>query len=54
MQAADQNIGDKLEALEKQERIARQESITVEMLDVVLGAEAVNDEIANRPKRRGA
>jgi len=42
MQAADHNIADKLEALRKQERIVRQESITVELLDIVTGAEATN------------
>jgi F-type H+-transporting ATPase subunit gamma len=47
MQAADHNIGDKLEALEKQERITRQERITVELLDVVTGAEALQ---AGRPR----
>jgi F-type H+-transporting ATPase subunit gamma len=42
MQAGDHNIGDKLEALEKQERILRQENITVELLDVVTGALAID------------
>jgi F-type H+-transporting ATPase subunit gamma len=41
MQAADHNIGDKLENLEKQERVLRQEAITVELLDVVTGAQAM-------------
>lgn len=41
MQAADHNIGDKLDGLKKQERIVRQEAVTVELLDVVTGAQAV-------------
>ncbi len=41
MEAADRNIGDKLEALTRQEHSLRQNAITEEMLDVVTGAEAV-------------
>jgi F-type H+-transporting ATPase subunit gamma len=48
MQAADHNIGDKLETLEKQERIVRQESITVELLDIVTGAQAMNARSGHR------
>jgi F-type H+-transporting ATPase subunit gamma len=48
MQAADHNIGDKLETLQKQERIVRQESITIELLDVVAGVEAVNSNNVGR------
>lgn len=39
--AASQNISDKLEELRRQERTVRQETITTELLDVVVGAEAV-------------
>jgi F-type H+-transporting ATPase subunit gamma len=39
--AASQNISDKLEELRRKERTLRQETITTELLDVVVGAEAV-------------
>jgi F-type H+-transporting ATPase subunit gamma len=39
--AADRNISDKLEELRRKERTLRQETITTELLDVVVGAEAV-------------
>jgi F-type H+-transporting ATPase subunit gamma len=39
--AASQNITDKLEELRRKERTIRQETITTELLDVVVGAEAV-------------
>lgn len=41
MEAADHNIGDKLETLRRTERALRQEAITAELLDVITGAEAV-------------
>jgi len=41
MAAADHNIGDKLEALTRQEHALRRNAITEELLDVVTGAEAV-------------
>ena len=41
MEAADHNIGDKLDTLRRQEHALRQNAITSEMLDVVIGAEAV-------------
>jgi len=41
MEAADHNIGDKLETLRRTERVLRQEAITAELLDVITGAEAV-------------
>jgi len=41
MEAADHNIGDKLETLRRTERALRQEAITSELLDVITGAEAV-------------
>jgi F-type H+-transporting ATPase subunit gamma len=41
MEAADHNIGDKLENLTRTERALRQEAITAELLDVTTGAEAV-------------
>jgi len=41
MEAADHNIGDKLEVFHRQEHGLRQESITSELLDVVTGAEAI-------------
>jgi F-type H+-transporting ATPase subunit gamma len=43
MEAADHNIGDKLDALRRTERAMRQEAITAELLDVITGAEAVLD-----------
>jgi F-type H+-transporting ATPase subunit gamma len=39
--AANQNISDKLKELHRKERTLRQETITTELLDVVVGAEAV-------------
>lgn len=41
--AASQNISDKLEELRRKERTLRQETITTELLDVVVGAEAVTE-----------
>ena len=41
MSAADHNIGDKLEKLERTEQASRQEAITSELLDVVTGSEAI-------------
>jgi len=41
MEAADHNIGDKLESLARREHALRQEAITTELLDVVTGSEAV-------------
>lgn len=42
MDAASRNIDDRLERLRREERAARQEQTTSDMLDVVTGAEAVN------------
>lgn len=42
MDAASRNIGDRTDLLRRDERIARQERTTTELLDVVTGAEAVN------------
>lgn len=42
MQGADKNIGDKLDGLTREERIVRQEAVTVELLDILTGAEAVS------------
>jgi F-type H+-transporting ATPase subunit gamma len=42
MDAASRNIDDRLEKLRREERAARQEQTTSDMLDVVTGAEAVN------------
>jgi F0F1-type ATP synthase gamma subunit len=41
MQAADQNIADKLDKLMLQGRQLRQDAITSELLDIVSGSEAV-------------
>jgi F-type H+-transporting ATPase subunit gamma len=41
MEAADNNIGDKLDGLCRSENVLRQESITSELLDLVIGTEAV-------------
>ena len=41
MEAADRNIGDKLEGLRRSENALRQEAITSELLDVVTGSEAI-------------
>lgn len=41
MESADRNVGDKLDGLQRQERNLRQESITAELLDVVIGSEAI-------------
>ena len=42
MDAAARNIEDRLEKLRREEQMARQEETTADMLDVVIGAEAVN------------
>lgn len=44
MDAAVRNIDERIEALHRDERVARQEKTTTEMLDVVTGAEAVRSE----------
>jgi F-type H+-transporting ATPase subunit gamma len=41
MDAASRNIDDKLDRLERQALVARQEEMTADMLDVVTGAEAI-------------
>lgn len=41
MEAADRNIGDKLDQLRRHEHVLRQEAITAELLDVVTGSEAI-------------
>lgn len=41
MEAADHNIGERLEKFRRRERTLRQETITTELLDVVIGSEAV-------------
>ena len=41
LSAADKNVSDKKEELRRKERTLRQETITTELLDVVVGAEAV-------------
>lgn len=41
MDAASRNIEDRISVLQRDERVARQEKTTTEMLDVVTGAEAV-------------
>ncbi|MEJ2517390.1 MAG: F0F1 ATP synthase subunit gamma [Methyloceanibacter sp.] len=43
MTAAVRNISDKLDNLRQTERTLRQETITTDLLDVVVGAEAVID-----------
>ena len=43
MQAADRNIGDILERLRSRRKALRQQQITAELLDVVIGAEAAHD-----------
>jgi F-type H+-transporting ATPase subunit gamma len=42
MESASQNIDSKIDELKREERIARQEETTSDMLDVVIGAEAVS------------
>jgi F-type H+-transporting ATPase subunit gamma len=41
LNAADQNIGDKMDELQRAAQQLRQETITAELLDIVIGAEAV-------------
>ena len=41
MEAADHNIGDRLDGLRRTEQTLRQEAITAELLDVVTGSEAI-------------
>ena len=47
MESADRSIGEKLDGLHRDERVLRQEAITSELLDVVVGSEAVSG--AGRP-----
>ena len=47
MDRADRNIGDKLDAMHHDERRLRQEAITSELIDVVVGAEAVLEDIGS-------
>lgn len=42
MDAASRNIDERLEKLHRQERMARQDQTTADMLDVIVGSEAVN------------
>ena len=42
MESADRNIDDKLHGLRRDERAQRQEAITAELLDVVVGVEAIS------------
>jgi len=42
MDSASRNIEENVDALQREERVARQEKTTTEMLDVVTGVEAVN------------
>ena len=46
MGTADQNIGDKLEDLQRREHSLRQEAITSELLDVVTGSEAILGDVS--------
>jgi F0F1-type ATP synthase gamma subunit len=41
METANHNIGDKLDELRRNERTLRQEAITSELIDVVIGSEAI-------------
>ena len=43
MEAADQNIADKLNTLSREERQLRQETITSELLEIISGAEAIKE-----------
>ncbi len=43
MEAADRNIGDRLDKLRAEERVIRQADITSDLLDVVTGAQAVSE-----------
>lgn len=44
MQAAEKNIGERLEELQKNYQLGRQEAITEELLDVITGFEALREE----------
>ena len=44
LNAADRNIGDKMDSLRQAARQLRQETITAELLDIVIGAEAVGEQ----------
>jgi len=46
MEAADRNIGERLDQLRRREHVLRQETITAELLDVVTGSEAIVTESA--------
>jgi len=48
MDAASRNIGEKLERLRRDERVARQDKTTSDMLDVVTGAEAIGQKPPGR------
>jgi F-type H+-transporting ATPase subunit gamma len=49
LEAADHNIGEKLDGLVRRERRVRQEATTAEMLDVVTGTEAILGSASGRP-----
>lgn len=48
MEAADHNIGDRLDKLSHEQRSQRQSAITAELLDVVIGSEAILGDDAAR------
>ncbi len=45
MQAAEKNISERLEDLQKAYQLGRQEAITEELLDVITGFESLREEI---------
>jgi F-type H+-transporting ATPase subunit gamma len=49
MEAANHNMGDKLDLLRRQEHALRQQTITAELLDVVIGSEAILGASDRRP-----
>ena len=54
MQQAEQSIDDRLEALTAETRSVRQSEITTELLDVIIGFEALKKSRRPTPDRAGA
>ncbi len=54
MQQAEQSVDERLEVLKSETRLARQSEITTELLDVIIGFEALKDRDRKRKKHRPA
>ncbi len=54
MQQAEQSVDERLEALKSETRLARQNEITTELLDVIIGFEALKDRERRLEKQRAS